>query len=388
MIRYSTAGESHGRCLTAILEGVPAGVPIAEEFINKDLVRRQHTYGRGERQKYIEDDKAAILSGVRWGETLGSPITLQVANKDWENWEKIMSLSPADRAEKFELLRPRPGHADLVGALKFDRRDVRDILERASARETAVRTAVGAVCKRLLEEAGIKIYSYVHAVGRIEADIPDGVPAEELFARAEASPIRTPDKAAGEKMMAAIDAAKADGDTLGGMWTVVATGLPVGLGSHAQWDLKLDGQLAQAIMSIQAHKGFEIGQGFGAARARGSESHDEIRHAPGRGFFRDTNHAGGLEGGMTNGEPLIIRAAMKPLASLRKPLKSVNLRTKEEMTAEIVRSDVCPIAAAAVIGEAVTAVVLADALTIKFGGDSLRELKDNLSRYVDHVKNF
>ncbi len=388
MIRYSTAGESHGRCLTAILEGVPAGVPVTEDFINKDLVRRQHTYGRGERQKFIEEDRASILSGVRWGETLGSPITLQVANKDWENWQKIMSLSAEDRAEKFQLSRPRPGHADLVGALKYDRRDVRDILERASARETAVRTAVGAVCKRFLEETGIRIFSYVHEVGEVEAKIPDDVPFSELYARAEASPIRTPDKEAGEKMMAAIDAAKAEGDTLGGSWTVVATGLPVGLGSHTQWDLKLDGLLAQAVLSIQAHKGVEFGAGFSSARNRGSDSHDEIRYAAGRGFFRDTNHAGGLEGGMTNGEPLVVRAAMKPLASLRKPLKSVNLNSKEEMTAEIVRSDVCPVAAAAVIGEAVTAVVLADALTRKFGGDSLRELKDNLSRYVEHVKSF
>lgn len=388
MIRYLTAGESHGRCLTAILEGIPAGVPVTEDFINHDMTRRQYSFGRGERLQYIEKDRAKILSGVRWGETLGDPITLQVENKDWENWEKIMSLSEEDRAEKFRLVRPRPGHADLPGVLKFDRKDTRDILERASARETAARVAVGAVCRRFLEELGIKVYSYVNSVGEVEAKLPKGVSIEELSALAEKSQLRTPDKAAEEKMVDAIKEAKAAGDTLGGTWTVVVTGAPVGLGSHTQWDLKLDGLLAQAVMSIQAHKGVEIGRGFDFARSPGSKCHDEIHHAPGRGFYRDTNNAGGIEGGMTNGEPILIRAALKPLASLRKPLKSVHILTKEEMTAEIVRSDVCPVAAAAVIGETVTAITLADAVKRKFGGDSLRETRDNLVRYTEHVKNY
>jgi chorismate synthase len=388
VIRYATAGESHGRCLTAILEGIPAGVPVTEDFINHDLTRRQYSFGRGERLQYIEKDRAKILSGVRWGETLGSPITLQVENKDWENWEKILSLSEEDQNDKFRLLRPRPGHADLAGVLKFDRRDTRDILERASARETAARVAVGAVCRRFLEELGIKVHSYVNSVGDIEAKIPKNASIEEIFALSEKSQLRTPDKEAEDKMVEAIKDAKNNGDTLGGVWTVVVTGCPAGLGDYTQWDLKLDGLLAQAVMSIQAHKGVEIGRGFDMARSLGSKVHDEIRHEPGRGFFRTSNNAGGIEGGMTNGEPLVIRAALKPLASLRKPLKSVNIRTKAEMTAEIVRSDVCPIAAAAVIGEAVTAIVLAEACKRKFGGDSLREIRDNFARYVDHIKNY
>ncbi len=387
MIRYLTAGESHGRCLTAIVEGVPAGLKITEDFINQELSRRQYSFGRGERLQYIEKDKARVRSGVRWGETLGSPIILTIENKDWENWEKIMSLSEQDKSEKFRLVRPRPGHADLTGVLKFDRQDTRDILERASARETAARTAVGAVCRRLLEELGVKIYSWVVEIGGIEANLKTLAP-EEAFALAEQSPVRCPDKRAEEKMMDAIKEAKTNGDTLGGVYTVVATGCPVGLGSHTQWDLKLDGRLAQAVLSIQAHKGVEIAHGFDMARRKGSDLHDEIFYAPDKGFFRKTNNAGGLEGGMTNGEAVVLRAAVKPLASLRRPLKSVNILTKAEMTAEIVRSDVCPVASAAIIGEAVTAIVLADAMKEKFGGDSLRELKDNLERYKEHLRNY
>jgi chorismate synthase len=388
VIRYVTAGESHGRCLTAILEGVPAGVPVTEEFINRDLSRRQYSFGRGERLQYIEKDTVKILSGVRWGETLGDPVTLQVDNRDWENWETIMSLSAEARADKFRLVRPRPGHADLSGLLKFDRHDTRDILERASARETAARVAAGSLCRRFLEELGIMIYSFVNSVGDVEAKIPKNASIEELHALAEKSQLRTPDKAAEEKMVEAIKKAKAEGDTLGGVWTVVATGVPAGLGSHTQWDLKLDALLARAVMSIQAHKGVEFGDGFGLASTPGSKAHDEILHSPERGFHRTTNHAGGIEGGMSNGQPIVIRAALKPLASLRKPLGSVNIDTKDTMRAEIVRSDVCPIAAAAVIGEIVVATVLADQMTVKFGGDSLREIKDNLSRYVEHIRNF
>jgi chorismate synthase len=387
VIRYMTAGESHGRCLTALLEGLPAGLKVTEDFINHELTRRQYSFGRGERLQYIEKDRAKILSGVRWGETLGSPITLQVDNKDWENWEKIMSVSEADKAEKFRLVRPRPGHADLAGVLKFDRKDTRDILERASARETAARTAVGAVCRRFLEELGVRVYSWVTEIGGVEAKLKN-LSVEESFSLAEKSPVRCPDKAAEEKMMDAIKDAKTAGDTLGGVYTVVVTGCPVGLGDHTQWDRKLDGRLAQAILSIQAHKGVELGRGFEMARVKGSDVHDEIFHRPGRGFYRKANNAGGIEGGMTNGEPVVIRAAVKPLASLRRPLKSVNILTKAEMSAEIVRSDVCPVASAAIIGEAVAAIAVADAAREKFGGDSMREVLDNFNRYAEHLRDF
>ena len=387
MIRYLTAGESHGPCLTAVVEGIPAGLKISEDFINHDLARRQYSFGRGERLQYIEKDTARILSGVRWGETLGSPITLRIENKDWENWEKIMSVNESDRSDKHRTLRPRPGHADLVGVLKFDRRDTRDILERASARETAARTAVGAVCRRLLEELGVRVYSWVVEIGGIAAP-PSALSIEETFALAEKSPVRCPDKSAEDRMVEAIKAAKTEGDTLGGIYTVVATGCPLGLGSHTHWDRKLDGQLAQAILSLQAHKGVEMGRGFEMARVKGSDVHDEIFYKSGQGFFRRSNNTGGIEGGMPNGYPVVLRAAVKPLASLRRPLKSVNILTKEEMTADIVRSDVCPVASAAVIGEAVVAIALAQSAQEKFGSDSVREMQDHLTRYREHLLNF
>ncbi len=386
-IRYLTAGESHGRHLTAILEGLPAGVPITEAEVNEQLSRRQHTFGRGERQQYIESDAAKFVSGVRHGQTLGSPITMVVENKDWPNWEKIMSVDAADFDEKFALVRPRPGHADLVGAIKYDRYDTRDILERASARETAARTAVGAVCQKFLEQFGIKIFSWVIDIGGVRAKLPEGQ-AVEIYKKAKESPVQCPDEEATQKMMEIIHAAKKAGDTLGGVYEVWATGLPVGLGSHVQWDLKLDGQLAQAIMSIQAHKGVEFGRGFELGNRKGSEVHDEIYYSKEQGFYRKANNAGGVEGGMTNGEPLIIRAVIKPLASLRKPLNSVHLKTKEALRAEIVRSDVAPVAAAAIIAESVTAITLAQSFVNKFGGDSLREMKDNYERYLEHVKSY
>lgn len=386
-IRYVTAGESHGPVLTAILEGLPAGVPITEAEINELLSRRQHTFGRGERQQYIESDAVKFLSGIRHGHTLGSPITLAVENKDWPNWEKIMSVEAADFDEKFRLVRPRPGHADLPGAIKFNRYDTRDILERASARETAARTAVGGVCRKFLTLFGIHIHSWVTEIGSVKAKVPSGNPSE-IYKKAKESPVQCPDPTATEAMMEAILAAKKVGDTLGGIYEVVTTGLPVGLGSHTQWDLKLDGHLAQAMMSIQAHKAVEIGLGFELGRSKGSAVHDELFYDKDRGFYRNTNNAGGLEGGMTNGEPLVVRAAIKPLASLRKPLHSVHLKTKEALRAEIVRSDVAPVAAAAIIGEAVVAITLAQAMVVKFGGDSLREMKDNFERYQEYVRQY
>lgn len=386
-IRYMTAGESHGPGLTAILEGIPAGVPVTEEEINIDLTRRQHTFGRGERQQYIEKDAVKFTSGVRFGETLGDPITIQVQNRDWVNWEKIMSLHKSDFDKKYALLRPRPGHADLAGVIKFNRHDTRDILERASARETAARTAAGSVCRKFLSIFGIQIYSWVYEIGGVKAKIPS-LSIAELNKKAKASPVQCPDPAAAKKMMEAITACKKKGDTLGGAYQVTVTGLPVGLGSFQQWDLKLDGLLAQAIMSIQAHKGVEIGRGFELAGMKGSDAHDEIFYKEHEGFYRKTNNAGGIEGGMTNGEPIVIRGVIKPLASLRKPLNSVNIKTKETMKAEIVRSDVAPIAAAAVIGECVVAITLASEFKRKFGGDSLQEIKRNFDAYQQYVKNY
>jgi len=384
-IRYLTSGESHGRFLTAILEGIPAGVPLSETEIDVELARRQHTFGRGERQQYLEEDAVEIAGGVRHGETIGSPLTLIVKNKDWENWEKIMSLRKEDHDDKFALLRPRPGHADLVGALKYDRSDLRDILERASARETAVRTAVGTVCRKFLSLFGIEIYSWVTSIGGVTAKIPVVSP-KKLNQLARESAVQCPDPEATKEMMAVIQKAKKDGDTLGGIYEVMAVNVPPGLGSHVQWDLKLDGMLAQAILSIQAHKAVEFGRGFEFGFRKGSEVHDEIFFDKKKGFYRETNNAGGIEGGMSNGEPILLRAAIKPLASLRKPLNSVNIKTKEPMRAEIVRSDVAPVAAAAIIAEAVTAVTLAQAFVTKFGGDSVRETKRNFEATLKHIQ--
>jgi chorismate synthase len=386
-IRYMTAGESHGKCLTAILEGIPAGIPISKKEIDVELERRQHTFGRGERQQYIEKDAVEILSGVRFGETLGDPITLQVSNKDWVNWEKVMSLDKKDFDPKYALLRPRPGHADLPGIIKFNRSDTRDILERASARETAARTAVGTVCRKLLSLLGVRIFSWVDEIGGICAKIPGGAP-DKISKQAASSPILCPDSKAAKAMMDLIAQAKKKGDTLGGAYQVVITGLPIGLGSFQQWDLKLDGLLAQAIMSIQAHKGVEFGRGFELADLKGSEAHDEIFFNKKAGFTRKTNNAGGIEGGMSNGEPITLRAVIKPLASLRRPLNSVNIKTKEMIKAEIVRSDVAPVASAAIIAEAVVAITLAQEFKRKFGGDSLREMKDNFGRYQKYVRDF
>ncbi len=386
-IRYLTAGESHGKGLTAILEGIPAGVPITEAEINKELSRRQNTFGRGERQMHIEKDAVQLLSGIRFGQTIGDPITLFVKNKDWENWGKVMSLIEEDFDDKFSQLKARPGHADLAGVIKFARRDIRDILERASARETAARTAVGTVCRKFLSLFDIEIFSWVTEIGGVRATLPR-LPIQEIARLAKESPVLCPQPKAAKAMMQKIMAAKKAGDSLGGVYEVVATGLPIGLGSFQQWDLKLDGLIAQALMSIQAHKGVEVGDGFALGRMKGSKANDEIFFKEKGQFFRKTNHAGGLEGGMSNGEPLVVRAVLKPIASLRNPLRSVNIRTKEEVSAEIVRSDIAPVAAAAVVGEAVVAITLAQEFKRKFGGDSLREMKDNFERYQRYVQSY
>jgi chorismate synthase len=393
MIRFSTAGESHGKALVAILEGIPAGLRLVEEDVNQQLRRRMAGYGRGARMK-IEADRAEFMSGVRAGETLGSPIALLIPNRDWENWADVMAAEPDGEggrggtggkiSRRRQVTRPRPGHADLVGVLKYDRSDARDILERASARETAARVACGAVCRRLLAEFGVEIGSHVIELGPAKAAVPDPLPAP-LNPAADASPVRCLDPRGTEAMVRAIDAAKAAGDTLGGVAEVVARGVVVGLGSHVSWDRRLSARIAGAIMSIPAVKGVEIGLGFGAARLPGSQAHDEIARGGGPGtggFARRTNRAGGLEGGMSTGEPMVVRVAMKPLSTLMQPLETVDLATGLGAKAQSERSDVCAVPAMAVIGEAMLALVLAQAMTEKFGGDSLDEMRGNFDGYV------
>lgn len=392
-ISFKTAGESHGRGLVALIEGVPAGlgVRIARD-VDPDLRRRQQGYGRGRRMQ-IEADRAEVLSGIRLGETLGSPLAMLIWNRDWVNWERAMSPEPPEPEENPKALRPmylpRPGHADLVGVFKYDRRDTRDILERASARETAARVACGAVAKRLLAEFQIRVESHVVSIGDVEAGLPDSYP-DDLNGAADSSPVRTLDPVAEEAMMEAIDRAKDEGDTLGGIFEVVARGVPVGLGSHVSWDRKLDGRLGQAVLSIQAVKGVEVGSAFRSAIRPGSGVHDPIVPAPDRprtgGLGRASNRAGGLEGGVTTGEPLLVRGAMKPISTLRKPLGSVDLRDGSVANAAVERSDVCAVPAAAVVGEAMVALVLADAFMEKFGGDSLTEVRRNFESYLQYLR--
>ncbi len=385
MIRYVTSGESHGKCLTAVLEGIPYGLELDEDFINTELARRQKGFGRGERMQSIESDKVSITSGVRHGKTLGSPIALTISNKDWENWKTIMSTQVRDVDEKFKLTRPRPGHADLPGVLKFNTDDTRDILERASARETAARVAVGAICKKFLKEFGIKIISFTKEIAGIR--VPSSkMKIDDIAELVENSPVRCYDEKTAERMMKAIKKAKENGDTVGGIFTVVAAGVPVGLGSHTQWDLKLDARLSFAMMSIQAVKGVEIGRGFDITRKLGSEVHDEIFYDKSIGYWRKSNNAGGIEGGISNGEQIIVRAAMKPIPSLKKPLQSVDIQIKKNIKAQIVRSDVCAVPSAGVIGEAVVGIEIARAFLEKFGGDSIVEIKTNYSNYIDMIK--
>jgi chorismate synthase len=378
-LRWMTAGESHGPALVAVVEGLPAGVPLVAEDIDADLARRQRGYGRGGRMK-IESDRVELLGGVRGGETLGGPLAMRIDNRDHANWAGRMGAAPFPEPPE-PLTRPRPGHADLAGGLKYDRHDLRDVLERASARETAARVAVGGACRKFVALLGVDIFAHVVSIGSVTASVPD-LPPADLCVLARASDLACTDPDAEAAMRKAILETAHAGDTLGGTFEVIATGLPPGLGSHVQWDRKLDGRLAQALMSIHAIKGVEIGLGFDAARRRGSEVHDAIHYDAGEHTFpRPTNRAGGLEGGITNGMPLVCRAAMKPIATLKRALPSVDVDTKQPFEAAHERSDICAVSAASVVGEAMVAIVLADAILEKFGGDSLRELQQNLQAY-------
>ncbi len=392
MLRYLTAGESHGPALVAILEGLPSNVPVMRADIDAELGRRMGGYGRGGRMK-IERDRVEILGGIRHGKTLGSPVALLVRNRDWENWKEVMSPDePGDRApsEQRSLTRPRPGHADLIGGLKYDHRDLRNVLERASARETAARVAVGAVCKCLLRPFGIQVISHVVEMGGIRAKTDTITPAE-IGERAEASPVRCADAEATQAIMAKVDEARERGTSLGGAFEIIVLDPPPGLGSYVHWDQRLDGRLAQAVMSIQAIKGVEIGLGFEMARRFGSEVQDEIfyerpEEREREGYYRRTNFGGGLEGGMTTGEPIVIRAAMKPLSTQYKPLASVDILTKEASRAGVERTDITAVPAAGVVGEAVVAFVVAQALCEKLGADSLAEMQRNYAGYLSQVK--
>ncbi|MDT7779638.1 MAG: chorismate synthase [Acidobacteriota bacterium] len=390
MFRFTTAGESHGRALVAIVEGLPAGLAVEIELIDRELERRQWGYGRGGRMK-IERDRAEILSGVRHGRTLGSPVALQIENKDWKNWTEIMSAAPRASSEVPEekmrrVKRPRPGHADLAGGLKYGARDLRDILERASARETAARVACGALARQLLAVFGVEIRSHVAQLGAVPAR-PLEVSWESISAIPDDAPLRGADAAAQDSMVALVDEKRREGDTLGGVFEVVARGVVAGLGSHTSWEAKLDGRLARALMSIPAVKAVAIGAGVEAAGLPGSQVHDEIGYDAGRReFVRPTNRAGGLEGGITNGEELRVRGFLKPISTLRRALRSVDIETKEEQQAAFERSDVTAVPAAGVIGEAMVAITLAEAMREKFGGDHIEEMRRNFDSYCEQLR--
>ena len=378
-LRFLTAGESHGERLTVIIDGIPAGLTLREEDLLSDLRRRQGGHGRGGRMA-IEQDAAHIVAGVRGGLTLGSPITLEIANRDWENWRQVMAVDAAEVKRK-PITRVRPGHADLAGMLKYGADDARDVLERASARETAARVAAGGVAKLLLNAFEIRVGSFTRAIGAIQAQVPASID----WAAVEASPVRSPDPAAGEAMVAAIDEARERGDTLGGVFTVIAEGVPPGLGSYRQWDTRLDGLLAQAIVSIPACKAVAIGDGVEAAGLPGSQVHDVPVYDDGR-LRHETNRAGGLTGGVTNGEPVVVHGFMKPISTLLKPLTTVDVKRREPARAHYERSDICVVPAAGVVGEAMVALVLAGALLEKFGSDSMAELQRNVESYLQQVR--
>jgi chorismate synthase len=389
MLRFTTAGESHGRALIAIVEGLPAGMPVDQEQIDRELRRRQLGYGRGGRMK-IEKDHVEILSGVRHGLTLGSPLALMIENKDWSNWTDVMATDPRNIApeKSRRLKRPRPGHADLAGGLKYDARDLRNILERASARETAARVACGALAKQLLAVFGIELRSHVIQLGGIPK-VPLELTWAQIVAIPDEAPLHCFDEQAQEKMMELIDQKRAGGDTLGGIFEVAARGVLPGLGSHTSWNMKLDGRLAQAVMSIPAVKAVAIGAGAEASSLPGSEVHDEIAYnAETKEFIRETNRAGGLEGGITNGEEIRVRGHLKPLSTLRRALRSVDIDTKEAESAGFERTDTTAVPAAGVIGESMVALVLAEAMREKFGGDSLGEMKRNFEGYREQLRGY
>jgi len=379
ILRYLTAGESHGKALIGILEGLPAGLKLAAGDIQADLMRRKKGHGRGNRQK-IEGDKVEILSGIRAGKTLGSPLGLLIPNLDFKNWESIMGAEPTDAAAARRVEIPRPGHADLVGKLKYGFDDMRNVLERASARETAMRVALGAAARRFLSECGVVVASRVIAIGGETDDSPVPCPLRELNTLTDANPVRCANTPFSKRMITRIDEAKAAGDTLGGVFEVLAEGLPIGLGSYAQWDRRLEGPLAQALMSLNAIKGVEVGYGFRGAGVPGSRAHDAYEPKGKKVGYR-SNRSGGLDGGMTTGQTLVLRAAMKPIATLMKPLDSVDLRTMKPAKAHVERSDACAVPAAAVIGESLVCLVLADAVLTKFGGDSMAEILPRLAAW-------
>src|SRR6266571_3778016 len=389
MFCFTTAGESHGRALVAIVEGLPAGLPVNIDQINHELWRRQQGYGRGARMK-IEQDRVEILSGVRHGLTLGSPLAVMIENKDWPNWNEVMSAEAREIApeKSRRVKRPRPGHADLAGGLKYDARDLRNVLERASARETAARVACGSLAKQLLANFGVEIKSHVIQLGRIP-EKPLELTWDQIAAIPEDAPLRCANKETQQRMIELIDRRKTEGDTVGGIFEVVARGVVPGLGSHTAWDLKLDGRLAQAVMSIPAVKAVAIGAGHEASALPGSEVHDEIAYNnETKEFIRTTNRAGGLEGGITNGEEVRVRGHLKPLSTLRRPLRSVDIDTKQEERAAFERSDITVVPAAGVIGEAMVALVLAAAMREKFGGDSLGEMKRNFEGYREQLRGY
>jgi chorismate synthase len=383
-LRFFTAGESHGQGLVTIIEGMVADLPLEAEHINRELRRRQMGYGRGARME-IEQDKAEIISGVRYGLTIGSPIGLFIPNRDWQNWQKVMNVSPLEE-ESESIMHPRPGHTDLAGVIKYGLKDIRPIIERASARETAARVGAGAVAKKFLEEFGVAIHSHTTAIGNVSYGQSDAISPD--WQRVEDSPVRCADAKTEIEMITAIDDARAAGDTLGGIFEVIADGAPIGLGSHISWDRRLDGRIAQAIMSINAVKGVEIGGGFVSAKLKGSQAHDPIEPNPSKQPFvwrRATNRAGGIEGGISNGEVIVVKAAVKPIATLADPLPSIDLRSGEAVKAHYERSDICIVPSAGVIGEAMLALVLACAMLEKFGGDNLKETKRNYSDYIESV---
>ena len=388
MLRYFTAGESHGQALLAWISGLPASLPIDIAAINHELHRRQLGYGRGGRQK-IEKDRAEIFAGVRHGHTIGAPIALRIENRDWVNWEKSLPVEQGDPAAERRLTAPRPGHTDLAGALKFNLHDARYILERSSARETAARVAAGAIAHQLLREFGIEIASHVFAVGHVRSQHSPSWEEIQAVCRNLDSPLRCAEAAAEKLMMAEVDAANRNGDTVGGAFEVVAHNVVPGLGSHAQWDERLDGLLAQAVMSLQAVKAVEIGEGLTASGSYGSAVQDEIQYdASGHRFRRPSNRAGGIEGGITNGQDVIVRGYLKPISTLRKPLETSDLVTKESVKAAYERSDICVVPAAGVAAEAMVALVLAGAFLQKFGGDSLAETRRNFDGYAKQLASF